>query len=87
MGKPADDILTTAEAAEVLGLSARQVREHAEAGRLAGRKLNPRTWVFRRGDVSAFTPGPRGRPKVLRPEVGPGPKKPGGEKGKTSQPK
>lgn len=58
-----DDVLTTAEAATLLGLSARQVCEHAEAGRLPGRKLNPRMWIFRRGDVEQFVPRPRGRPK------------------------
>lgn len=66
MGKPTpspDDVLSTAEAAELLDLSTRQVREHAEAGRLKGQKLNPRTWVFRRADVEGFTPRPRGRPK------------------------
>jgi excisionase family DNA binding protein len=62
----ADDVLSTAQAAGLLGLSARQVREHAEAGRLRGTKLNPRTWVFRRADVAAFTPAPRGRPKKTR---------------------
>lgn len=75
MSKPKpspDDILTTREAAELLGLSTRQVCEHAEAGRLAGRKANARLWLFRRADVVAFEPRPPGRPKE---ETAP-PKKP-----------
>jgi hypothetical protein len=57
-------VLDTSQAAALLKLSERQVREHAEAGRLRGTKINPRMWIFRRGDVEAFTPAPRGRPKV-----------------------
>lgn len=56
-----DDLLTTADAAAALGLSPRTVRQHAEAGHLAGRRVG-RDWLFRRGDVAAFTPRPRGRP-------------------------
>lgn len=65
MGKPKttpDDLITTAEAAGILGLSERQVRQHAFSGALPGRRLNPRTWVFRRGDVKAFKPRPVGKP-------------------------
>ncbi len=78
MAKPKpspNDMLSTADAASVLGLSARQVREHAEAGRLTGQKLNPRTWVFRRCDVEAFAPRPRGRPKKDAPPPAPKPRR------------
>ncbi|MBN9120719.1 MAG: helix-turn-helix domain-containing protein [Planctomycetes bacterium] len=56
-----DDLLSTREAARLLEVTPQQVRTHARAGRLAG-KLVGRDWVFRRGDVKAFVPAPRGRP-------------------------
>jgi excisionase family DNA binding protein len=55
-------MLTTAQAAKLLRLSPRQVREHAEAGRLPAVKFGARAWMFRRADVEAFTPDPPGRP-------------------------
>jgi excisionase family DNA binding protein len=60
----ADDLITTAEAAGLLGRSPRQVRQHAANGNLPGRQVG-RDWLFRRADVlaaRATLPG-RGRPK------------------------
>lgn len=54
--------LTVAQAAKLLGLSERQVRTHARAGRLPG-QLVGRVWIFRREDVQRFKPRPRGRPR------------------------
>lgn len=73
MGKP-DDIVTTAEAATILGISPRQVRVYADRGSLPGRKLNPRTWVFVRADVERFRPEPRGAPRKAPPDPKPDPK-------------
>lgn len=61
-----DDLISTAEAARILGLSVQQVRHHARATdsahRLPGQMVG-RDWVFRRGDVKAFKPRGRGKPK------------------------
>lgn len=57
-----DELLTTEEAARILGKSVQVVRQHARKGNLPGKMIG-RDWVFRRGDVEAFTPAPRGRPK------------------------
>ena len=66
MGAADDDLITTAQAAELLGVSVQQVRAYAriedEAHRLPG-KLIGRDWLFRRGDVKAYKPRPRGKPK------------------------
>lgn len=56
-----DDLITTAEAARILDLSERQVRDHARLGNLPARRFG-RDWMFVRRDVKAFTPRERGRP-------------------------
>jgi excisionase family DNA binding protein len=45
--------LTLAEAAEVLRLSARTVREYVRRGEIRGRIIGKR-WRFRRADLDAF---------------------------------
>jgi excisionase family DNA binding protein len=62
MGNKPDELISTAEAARVLKLSVQQVRTHARNGNLPAQRVG-RDWVFRRKDVNAFTPAPRGRPK------------------------
>jgi excisionase family DNA binding protein len=65
--KPSDDdLIPTAEAARILGLSVQQVRTHARKNRLRG-QLVGRDWVFRRGDVKAFKPAPVGKPPKDKP--------------------
>jgi hypothetical protein len=63
VGSDPDELLTTTQAAAIIGRGERQVREYAERGLLPGRLLSPRTWVFRRADVEAFDPPKMGRPK------------------------
>ena len=61
MKKSPDDLIDTAEAAKILGLSPRTVRQHANLGNLIGKRIG-RDWVFRRGDVAAFKPKDPGWP-------------------------
>ena len=46
-------LLTLREAAEVLRLSARTVREYLKRGEISGRIIGKR-WRFRRADLDAF---------------------------------
>lgn len=46
------------EVAEMLGLTARQVRELAKAGKLAGSKVG-KSWRFRPDDVADYVRNPR----------------------------
>ena len=48
-----DRLLTLSEAAEVLRLSARTVREYVSRGEIEGRIIGGR-WRFRRADLDAF---------------------------------
>ena len=48
-----DRLLTLGEAAEVLRLSARTLREYAQRGEVEARIIGGR-WRFRRGDLDAF---------------------------------
>ena len=48
-----DRLLTLREAAEVLRLSTRTVREYAQGGEIKGRIIGNR-WRFRRADLDAF---------------------------------
>jgi len=48
-----DRLLTLAEAAEVLRLSTRTVREYVKRGEIEGRIIGKR-WRFRRADLDAF---------------------------------
>lgn len=57
-------LVTVKEAAELLGLSARRVRQFIEEGRLPGQKIG-RQWLLKRSDVIVFATKPRtvGRPE------------------------
>jgi excisionase family DNA binding protein len=46
-------LLTLREAAEVLGLSTRTVREYIKRGEIRGKLIGKR-WRFRRADLDAF---------------------------------
>jgi excisionase family DNA binding protein len=48
-----DRLLTLREAAEVLRLSARTVREYVKRGEISGKIIGKR-WRFRRADLDAF---------------------------------
>jgi excisionase family DNA binding protein len=48
-----DDIISTSEAARILGLKERQTRQHAIKGRIPSAVQAGRNWVFRRADVLA----------------------------------
>ncbi|MGH9734575.1 MAG: helix-turn-helix domain-containing protein [Candidatus Acidiferrales bacterium] len=48
-----DRLLTLSEAAEVLRLNARTLREYLKRGEIQGRLLGGR-WRFRRADLDAF---------------------------------
>lgn len=58
------DLKTTSEAAEILGLSAKRVRELALGGVLPGRRIG-RDWLFGAKDLARFgkISRPRGWPK------------------------
>jgi len=47
-----EEQITTTQAAEILGLSVRQTRQHAVNGSLPGKRLG-RDWIFNRSDVLA----------------------------------
>ena len=51
---PADDLLTTGEVAETFRISRSTVARWYREGRLAGIKVGPRTFRFRRSDVEAL---------------------------------
>jgi hypothetical protein len=56
--------VTTAEAAQILGVGPRQILWYHAHGLLAGRRIGERLLVFRRADVEAFEkPKKTGRPK------------------------
>lgn len=59
---PDPDLLTTAEAAERIGVKPRRVRQLYEAGDLPGVKLGDRLF-FTEEAVAAFQRRPVGRPK------------------------
>ena len=57
--------ITTAEAAQILGVSARHVGWYYARGLLPGRRIGARMLVFRRTDVEQFQkPKKPGRPKA-----------------------
>lgn len=57
------DLLTTAEAAGLLGLSEREVQRLCLVGRFGRR--HHRTWILTRGEISAYRRRPRGRPEKV----------------------
>ncbi len=61
-----DEEVTGGEAARLLELSRQQVNRLAHAGKLLGRQIAGRYWLFRKGDVFAYKRAARakgGRPK------------------------
>ncbi len=54
------DILNTEEAAELLGVSAYTIREHAKNGLIPGRKLG-KEWRFYKPDLLAWLRGKEGK--------------------------
>lgn len=65
-----DDVLTTREAAEVLGVGVRRVLQYIADGRLRARRVGRLVWLVRRADLALVRHLPRGRP----PKKGPAPK-------------
>jgi excisionase family DNA binding protein len=63
-----DDLITTSEAADMIGCIPRRVRQLIAEGRLAGRRMG-RDWLVQRASVEAYRDSPRqpGRPKVATP--------------------
>jgi excisionase family DNA binding protein len=60
-GPPADEWLTVAQVAPLLGLSDSRIQRLLRAGQLAGRKVG-RDWIVSREAVEAFLAAPPGRP-------------------------
>lgn len=58
-----NDVLTSEEAAQVIGVSGRRVRELLKSGELPGRPVNERLWLVTRASAESFQRKPRGRPK------------------------
>ena len=61
-----DEEITGGEAAKVLGVTRQQVNRLAHQGKLVGRHVAGRFWIFKRGDVLAYKDQPKnpgGRPK------------------------
>ena len=54
-----DDLVTTAEAAAMLGLGKQRVRVFVQTGRLKPALTVAGAYVFRRADVEAFAKHPR----------------------------
>ncbi len=54
------EILSTAQAAERLGISAERVRQLAAQGRFAGAFLLGKTWAIPSSAVASFKPNPHG---------------------------
>lgn len=61
-----DDIISTAEAAEIIGVSVRRVVALCNGGKLPAQQVG-RSWVIRRRDAENFQRGdvgwPKGRPR------------------------
>lgn len=57
-----DDVLTADQAAAVIGISGRRVRELLLAERIRGKQVGKGVWVVLRADAEAFKPGKVGRP-------------------------
>jgi excisionase family DNA binding protein len=57
-----DDFVTTAEAAELLGVSPRRVRAMVAAGRLQAQTVTARMLLIARADLKLFKKRKAGRP-------------------------
>jgi excisionase family DNA binding protein len=58
-----DEILTTAEAAALLGISASRLRQLAAGGRVRYCQLTARQLLFKRRDLAEITVRKQGRPR------------------------
>lgn len=77
-----DDLISTSEAAEILGVTDRAVRWYFDNGLLAGRTLAGRI-LFIRADVEAFVkPKKTGRPRKAETPAPAKPAKPAKKKKK-----
>jgi len=61
---PLEQICSTAEAAAIVGVSTKRLLVIGSEGRIAGKQLDGRTWVWLRSSVEAFArierkPGPK----------------------------
>jgi|GEM_PF-3540891 len=64
---PLDQICSTAEAAAIVGVSTKRLLVIGSEGRIAGKQLDGRTWVWLRASVEEFA--------KLERRPGPSPKK------------
>jgi hypothetical protein len=71
-----DDLISSAEAARIIGVTPRAVRRYHEAGTLSGREIAG-TLLFLRKDVQAFVKPTMGRPRKPPSEPKPAKKKKG----------
>lgn len=62
------DLITTQQAAKILGVTSRQVLKLIAAGRLPSKAVNPRLHLIARADLKLVKKRKRGRPKGKRPE-------------------
>ncbi len=46
--------ISTQEAAEILRMTPRRVRDYINDGRLVGQKINPRLWMVKKRSVETF---------------------------------
>ena len=53
------EILTTSDAAVILGIKARMVQRYCQRGRLTAQRHGKRGWILKRADVDAFAKQPR----------------------------
>ena len=78
-----EDMLTTQQAAQILGISPRRVNFLARQGRLGRRFEGFRTWFFTREEVEAFAGMER---KPGNPKAGTYPRQPDGKWVKITEP-
>lgn len=62
------NMLSTADAAALLGVSPRYITKLAQTGRLPAKKHGRRTWVFERAAVEAYVRPPVGNPNLKKKE-------------------
>ena len=64
-----DEEITGGAAARILGVTRQHVNRLAHAGKLPGRHVAGRFWLFKRGDVEAYQQQPKskgGRPQKFQ---------------------
>lgn len=57
------EIITTTDAAAILGIKARMVQRYCQQGRLRAQPFGKRGWILKRADVLAFARKPRKKGK------------------------